>query len=229
MPEARKEFARVRIVDVSHDCEPLEVLRQMAAPGEVQNYTVKLRCKTCGQRWKVLVSKGPSLEAHPGSSPCGACCTVVEEGARYSHTEVGSTAHPALGMPGPSRRCKGPKVQGCGRTTTEEDSVIGLLIAPFLFIPTTHHPAPKPAHPAAAQWAAQPGPTAVRRCESGNNYRINTSNGFYGAYQFTASTWRGVGGTGLPSNASKSEQDYRAWILWKSRGWQPWPVCGRMG
>jgi hypothetical protein len=26
-------------------------------------------------------------------------------------------------------------------------------------------------------------------CESGGNYAINTGNGFYGAYQFTISTW----------------------------------------
>lgn len=29
----------------------------------------------------------------------------------------------------------------------------------------------------------------LRQCESGGNYRINTGNGFYGAYQFMISTW----------------------------------------
>lgn len=29
----------------------------------------------------------------------------------------------------------------------------------------------------------------LRQCESGGNYRTNTGNGFYGAYQFTQSTW----------------------------------------
>lgn len=30
---------------------------------------------------------------------------------------------------------------------------------------------------------------ALRTCESSNNYQENTGNGFYGAYQFTISTW----------------------------------------
>jgi hypothetical protein len=30
---------------------------------------------------------------------------------------------------------------------------------------------------------------ALRTCESGGNYQINTGNGFYGAYQFTIATW----------------------------------------
>lgn len=30
---------------------------------------------------------------------------------------------------------------------------------------------------------------ALRMCESGGNYQINTGNGYYGAYQFSLSTW----------------------------------------
>lgn len=30
---------------------------------------------------------------------------------------------------------------------------------------------------------------ALRMCESGGNYQINTGNGYYGAYQFTIPTW----------------------------------------
>lgn len=35
-----------------------------------------------------------------------------------------------------------------------------------------------------AAWLA-----ALRNCESGGNYSINTGNGYYGAYQFSAATW----------------------------------------
>src|ERR1700758_379610 len=34
----------------------------------------------------------------------------------------------------------------------------------------------------------------VARCESGNNWAINTGNGYYGGVQFTASTWASHGG-----------------------------------
>jgi LysM repeat protein len=63
----------------------------------------------------------------------------------------------------------------------------------------------------------------IRMRESGGNYATNTGNGYYGAYQFTLGTWRGVGGSGLPSDASPAEQDMRAQMLYNQRGCSPWP------
>lgn len=67
----------------------------------------------------------------------------------------------------------------------------------------------------------------LRMCESTNRYNINTGNGYYGAYQFDLSTWQSVGGTGRPDQASPTEQDYRALILYRNRGWEPW-TCARI-
>jgi len=83
---------------------------------------------------------------------------------------------------------------------------------------------------AAAPASAAPSGDAwyrLRVCESGNNYRANTGNGYYGAYQFDVGTWRSVGGGGLPSSASPAEQDYRARLLYQARGWAPWG-CARI-
>ncbi len=80
--------------------------------------------------------------------------------------------------------------------------------------------------------AAVPSPNdwfRLRMCESTNNYAINTGNGYYGAYQFDLSTWRSVGGTGLPSNASPATQDALALRLWWSRGWSPWACSSIVG
>jgi len=63
----------------------------------------------------------------------------------------------------------------------------------------------------------------IRQRESGGNYADNTGNGYYGAYQFSLGTWRGVGGSGLPSDASPAEQDMRAQMLYNERGCSPWP------
>jgi len=74
-----------------------------------------------------------------------------------------------------------------------------------------------------------PGPAvlaAIRSCESGGDYSINTGNGFSGAYQFLQSTWEAVGGTGFPHEASPREQDERAARLYRESGSSPWPVCG---
>jgi uncharacterized protein YabE (DUF348 family) len=66
---------------------------------------------------------------------------------------------------------------------------------------------------------------ALAQCESGGNPSTNTGNGYYGMYQFSLSTWQSVGGSGLPSDASASEQTMRAQILQQRAGWGQWPHC----
>lgn len=81
-------------------------------------------------------------------------------------------------------------------------------------------PAP-PAQPAGGVWAE------LRQCESGGNYGDNTGNGYYGAYQFSLSTWYSLGETGLPSNAPPAVQDAAAQRLQATAGWGQWPVCSQ--
>jgi uncharacterized protein YabE (DUF348 family) len=69
---------------------------------------------------------------------------------------------------------------------------------------------------------------ALARCESHNNPRVVSAGGTYhGLYQFSVQTWRSVGGTGLPSEATPREQTYRAILLYKRSGAGQWPVCGK--
>lgn len=64
-------------------------------------------------------------------------------------------------------------------------------------------------------------------CESGNNPRSVSASGlFYGEFQFMVSTWRAVGGRGMPHHASRLEQRYRAVLLLQRAGRGQWPVCG---
>ena len=70
---------------------------------------------------------------------------------------------------------------------------------------------------------------AVAKCESGGNWAINTGNGYYGGLQFNAGTWRANGGSGMPHNASRSEQIRVAENVLRSQGIGAWPVCGRRG
>jgi hypothetical protein len=78
----------------------------------------------------------------------------------------------------------------------------------------------------------------VRRCESHNNYSTNTGNSFYGAYQFTISTWNWVAAKIdrgdlvrlRPDLATPSDQDRMAQALGfeiAGGGLGHWPVCGR--
>ena len=84
-----------------------------------------------------------------------------------------------------------------------------------------------PAPTAAANYAPSDGSVWDRlaACESGGNWAINTGNGFYGGLQFTLSTWRSLGGSGLPSDASRAEQISRAQALQARSGWGQWPAC----
>lgn len=65
----------------------------------------------------------------------------------------------------------------------------------------------------------------LRMCESHNNYRENTGNGYYGAYQFALQTWEDLGMTGRPDQATPDMQDYAAKVLHARAGWGPWPAC----
>ncbi|WP_106122486.1 SH3 domain-containing protein [Nesterenkonia sandarakina] len=65
----------------------------------------------------------------------------------------------------------------------------------------------------------------LAQCESGGNWKINTGNGFYGGIQFSPESWKEVGGSGFPHQATKAEQIKRAHMLWKKQGWKAWPHC----
>ena len=67
---------------------------------------------------------------------------------------------------------------------------------------------------------------ALARCESGGNPRAVNPAGYYGLYQFSLSTWRSVGGTGNPVDASPDEQTARAQALYARGGAGQWG-CGR--
>jgi hypothetical protein len=88
--------------------------------------------------------------------------------------------------------------------------------------------APRPVVAAGRPVVAGPDPfVALRDCESGGNYGDDTGNGYYGAYQFTLSSWRDLGLGGLPSQAPPAVQDRAAQELQARRGWGQWPACSR--
>ena len=66
----------------------------------------------------------------------------------------------------------------------------------------------------------------LANCESGGNPNAVNPAGFYGLYQFSISTWRAVGGKGIPTDYGYWEQTKRAWKLYKASGRSPWPHCG---
>lgn len=70
-------------------------------------------------------------------------------------------------------------------------------------------------------------------------WSANTGNGYFGGMQFSAATWKRLGGGpdpafAHPGNAAYAfgptaqEQLYRAWLLWKRDGgtWRSWGAVG---
>jgi uncharacterized protein YabE (DUF348 family) len=84
---------------------------------------------------------------------------------------------------------------------------------------------PSPQHSPSADGLNWP---ALAKCESGGNPKaVNPAGPYYGLYQFSARTWQAVGGAGIPTDASSSEQTFRAQLLYRRAGAGQWPVCGK--
>lgn len=108
-------------------------------------------------------------------------------------------------------------------TPLRRGTVVALVVSAVAAIGLLLPVSKATADPSANDWYR------LRMCESSDNYAINTGNGYYGAYQFDLGTWRSVGGSGYPNHASPAEQDARALILYRERGWQPWTCAGMLG
>jgi peptidoglycan hydrolase CwlO-like protein len=94
-------------------------------------------------------------------------------------------------------------------------------------------PAPTPAptgHGGVSGHHNDPFLVCTRARESGGNYGIVSSSGYYGAYQFLPSTWDVTANHAgrpdlvgvLPSRASAYDQDELAWSLYQWQGKGPW-------
>ena len=73
---------------------------------------------------------------------------------------------------------------------------------------------------------------AIARCESTNNWSINTGNGYYGGLQFDISTWLSAGGGAYAPRADLATREQQIAVaenLYASRGLSPWACAGANG
>lgn len=105
--------------------------------------------------------------------------------------------------------------------TSLSDTVTKDPVAAIVEVGTKARPAPSVSSSVGGDvWAA------LARCESGGNPKAVSANGlYYGLYQFSVGTWRAMGGSGLPTQASAAEQTARAQALQARSGWGQWPAC----
>ena len=87
-------------------------------------------------------------------------------------------------------------------------------------------PAPAPAPSSSGGWSVNW--DAIATCESGNNWSINTGNGYYGGLQFDIGTWLSNGGGQFAPRADLASKDQQIQIaerVYAARGLSPW-ACG---
>ena len=116
---------------------------------------------------------------------------------------------------------------GTPRGITSAASAPAAAAAPSTQAPATAPSAAQASAPVAPADTGTPVSTwdKVAQCESGGNWATSTGNGFHGGLQFTASTWRSFGGSGMPHQASRTEQIAVAERVLAAQGWKAWPAC----
>jgi resuscitation-promoting factor RpfA len=114
------------------------------------------------------------------------------------------------------------RVSGRGRHRKPSNHTRNLGLATASLVGAIPLATASPASAAGSSWDRLAG------CESGQNWNINTGNGYYGGLQFADGTWDGWGGEKYASRAdlaSKAEQIVIAAKLVENSGWRSWPAC----
>ncbi len=159
---------------------------------------------------------------------------IAAQTQTQTQTQAPVAAAATAASPVPARSTQGLPVNNGLLSVVQQAA--GLPVA----TPVAKTPTPPASVPAPAPGPA-PGPAPVpssgggghaggvwlqlRQCESGDNYAENTGNGYYGAYQFSQSTWSGLGYPGRPDQESPAMQDAAAMKLQAQAGWGQWPTC----
>lgn len=87
-------------------------------------------------------------------------------------------------------------------------------------LPARHHFTPS--HVSAPAGAGSYQQCVIRRESGGNPHAVNASSGAGGLYQFLPSTWRGLGYSGSPQDASVATQNQAFQRLYAQAGHSPW-------
>ncbi|HZI97914.1 MAG TPA: ubiquitin-like domain-containing protein [Actinomycetales bacterium] len=106
--------------------------------------------------------------------------------------------------------------------TVVSDEVTAEPVTQVVLVGTAEPEPEPPAAPAVANGGVW---DRLAECESGGNWSINTGNGYYGGLQFSLSTWRAYGGSGMPHENSRAQQIAVAERVQDAQGWGAWPSC----
>jgi len=165
---------------------------------------------TRSTRWR-----GRSYVVHSGDTLSGIGAKVGRSWPQLWRANSRIVHNPDLIFPGQRLRVPGHDAPSLTRHVAK----VPAETADRRRLRTAHHHATIWTNHASGVWAA------IAQCESGGNWAADTGNGFFGGLQFTLSSWHAAGGSGMPNQATPSEQIRVAINLQRMQGWGAWPVC----
>jgi peptidoglycan hydrolase-like protein with peptidoglycan-binding domain len=153
--------------------------------------------------------------------------SMTGAGVRQVQAKLGITVD---GVSGPQTKAAVRRFQR--RNGLPADGIVGpatlnaLGISPTAVASTASSASTARATPDAGDGTVDPLLERIAQCESDGDPTAVSADGVYrGKYQFSRATWRAMGGTGDPAQASEAEQDQRAALLMERQGRSAWPVC----
>jgi len=183
------------------------------------------------RRRRVFRSRGSAFVATAGLLLAGGGGAVAAQqgGSKAAGLSGGTVTAVQTALGVPADGVVGPVTRGAVKRFQRKnglsvDGVIGPQTLAALGIKQT-----KAVAKAALSGGSAAGPVLQRiaACESGGDPTAVSADGRYrGKYQFSRATWRHMGGTGDPAQASEAEQDRLAAKLLAQAGTSPWPNCG---
>jgi hypothetical protein len=172
-----------------------------------------------------LSAAGPSQDGQPTSSDrngmAGTDATPGAETIALASLHLPAAARAPAPAPAPPRVAPTTNVATTAPVVSPDPAPAPTPAPTTPTVPTLPTVPTAAAVPGVDTWAR------LRQCESGGNYIADTGNGYYGAYQFSAATWHGLGYPGLPNQAAPAVQDQAAERLQARSGWGQWPTCSR--
>jgi len=192
---------------------------------------------TAADRATVLLTVGH--ERTLLASVRGKLATLVREeeiAAQLARARAEAAAARAAARAAAARAAAAAKAAKAARLTSSSGSSTSSSSSPSTSTTTTGGAAGPPAPNGVPPAGTSPIPAGtltedfagIRNCESGDRYDLDTGNGYYGAYQFSAATWQGLGEPGLPSQSAPVVQDAAAYRLYEGSGWGSWPECAAL-
>ena len=183
------------------------------------------------RRRRVFRSRGSALVAAAGLLFASGGAFAAQQGAQRASLsrDTITAVQRALGVPADG--VVGPVTRGAAKRFQRRhglvaDGVIGPEILAALGLKSKTMARGARASATGGTGAGDPILQRIAACESGGDPRAVSAGGRYrGKYQFSRATWRGVGGTGDPAQASEAEQDRLAAKLLARAGTSPWPNC----